>query len=166
MKLVHSKTPLPRKWNLEENGIVLKSDIFITPRARLHAKLLVFDKSMSMRKFWKKYINDFDLGKSCLGVVNQLAIHHMKFEKDGTEKNWIEADPRYYCVIGLINGRITTEIVIHEAIHAAFAYAKRVKKTPWYQEAKRFDEEEICYPAGRIADVIFRILKQENIKID
>jgi hypothetical protein len=55
------------------------------------------------------------------------------------------------------------EIISHESVHAGFAYAKRIKKTPRDQHALSFDEEAVCYPSGAIAAAINRAVYKAGL---
>lgn len=161
MKLIHAKKSLPRRWvgHPAAKGIVFEKDIAITPRARLRLKLLVFSRTQDLRRFWKAGLRRGDLGRGCLGAVSCLGSSVFRFtpkHPDGLEH--IEADRRYFAVVGLCLGHLGMEIITHESVHAAFAFAKRSQRTPWEAHAKSFDEESICYPAGRIASLINRAL--------
>lgn len=155
MKIRHADNPIPRIWKNHPHarGIVFEKDLSIGS-SRLKAKLLIFEDRKAMSIFWKNALGVMDLGDCCSGVVNQLRFHVISFA-DGMESQITEVDPRYFCVIGLVQDRLTYEIITHEAVHAAYAYVKRIKKSPWDQDAKDFDEEEIAYPVGRIADSLF-----------
>lgn len=103
-----------------------------------------------------------ELEADCPGVANDLQTIRCKIDKKGVKSNErIETDARYFSVIGL-SLPITTEIVLHEAVHAAYAYERRVKRMPW-EPYKSFDEERICYPAGKIADAILRFANQKKL---
>lgn len=156
MKLVHSKHALPRTWagNPAAKGLVFEKDLALTPRGRLRLKLLVFNRPRDLHHFWKAGLRKGHLGRGCLGAVNCLGAHVIRFDKHEDGREHLEADRRYFAVVGLCLGHLGMEIISHEAVHAAFAFAKRSKRTPWDAHAKSFDEESICYPAGRIASKI------------
>lgn len=164
MRLVHAKRRLPKCWAglPGARGIVFEGDIRIRA-SRLRAKLLVFDRATSLRAFWKGPMGKGELGRGCLGAVNQLRMDVMVFNPGRPERCYIEADARYFCVIGLIQTHLSMEIICHEAIHAGFAYAKRVRRSPWDAQARHFDEEAVCYPAGRIAGAINRALYKAGV---
>lgn len=77
----------------------------------------------------------------------------------------INADPRYFCVIGLSLPDVRRKwmtIISHEAVHAGFCYAKRVTRSPWAEKFD-FDEEQIAYPSGNIASGINRQLYRRKL---
>lgn len=120
---------------------------------RLRAKVLVFDKPENLRACWRKYLGG-DLGAQCLGAVNSLMRHVERFpgkRERVSRTRWIEADRRYFCVIGLVLGHLTMRIVSHESVHAAFAFVNRKSRAWWDKKAKDNDEEAVAYPVGEIA---------------
>lgn len=166
MRIALSRKPLRRDWSRHPaaKGLLLESDIGVG-HGRLKAKLMVFHSRLALRKFWAA-ISKFKLGAQCLGAVHQLSCKVMSVNKSGQEKKWIECDPRYFCVIGLVRGHLSMEIICHEAIHAGFAYAKRRQKSPWDHHALDFDEEAVCYPAGAIAAAINRAIHDAGLYPD
>lgn len=160
MILRYTPKPLPRIWRTlpGASGILLEKDIGVG-HGKLKAKLLVFDSTKNLRGFWK-VLGKGELGRYCRGAVNGLYVEVQTFGKEpASAPKWrLEADTRYFCVIGLVKDWLSMEIVSHEAIHAAFSFAKRKSRAPWDVQAAAFDEEAICYPAGRVASAISREL--------
>jgi hypothetical protein len=157
--------PIRRDWSRHPaaKGLLLDTDIGVG-HGRLKAKLLVFRNQTSLHHFWRHGLRKSNLGRFCLGAVNALAVEVLCVERKGApEKRWIEADPRYFCVIGLVQGFLSMEIICHEAIHAGFAFAKRKARSPWEAQALQFDEEAVCYPAGAIAAAINRALDKAGL---
>jgi hypothetical protein len=158
---VKTKSPLPRIWTTHPaaEGVILETDI--SPgHGSLKAKLLVFKDRKSLRKFWKG-ISHGSLGVTCQGAVNGLYREVIQIQPRGSKKPdtvHLEVDPRYFCVIGLVRGFLSMEIISHEAVHAGFAFAKRISGAPWSARAQDFDEEAVAYPSGRIAAAINRAL--------
>lgn len=152
MKIIHRKKHLPRDFSglPGGEGLVYQAEIKVTPRARLAAKLLVFKSNAALRKFWRSGLKQPPLCGQTMGVVQALA---RTWEKRDAEGNLIdtctECDPRYFCIIALIQTELWLEYVSHEAGHAAFAYAKRAKKDFWPHSLDNH-EEQFCYPLGRI----------------
>lgn len=137
----------------EVTGLLGEADIAVSPHARLRTKVLVFESNPHMRRFTRKV-----LGKpkaACartLGLCQPLCIH--------TPTGW-EVDPRYVSVVCLLRDHLTPEIIVHEAVHAGFAYAARQRCKQWVK-GDAMDEEEIAYPVGRIADGINRFLHKHD----
>lgn len=162
MRLRCSLKPLPRVFanHPKVRGLKGEHDIRMRRGSRLFAKLLIFDSRKSLRYFWAECLGCGELGRYCCGAVNSL-IQEVEFVKKGCRpvgKRHLEADARYFCVIGLIEGHLGAEVISHEAVHAGFSYAKRIRRSPWDIEAKHFDEEAVCYPAGRVSAEIARFL--------
>lgn len=155
MRLKHSRNPLPKSFKNHRaaKGLLHERDLKIGS-SKLRAKLLIFKNKTSLRGFWKKALGK-DIGAYCYGAVNSLCCEVGKVDKDGNIlTRHIEADKRYFCLIGLIKGHLNAEIVTHEAIHAGYCYIKRVRKTPWDEQIAHFDEESVAYPSGLIASKI------------
>jgi hypothetical protein len=163
--LVHAEAemrPLPRDWSaLAGLDCIAETDIRPTPHGRLYAKLMVFEDAAGLRRFWKN-ISEDRLGPNCLAAVNMLA-HWTESLGNGSWKRRMDVlDQRYFCVIGLVVGHLTMEVITHEAVHAGFCYAKRVKRCPW-DNYDDFDEELVAYPAGRIARQINKFLHDQGV---
>lgn len=152
MKLVHTKHPLPRefRWHPNMRRLAHEADLRITPGAKLCAKLLVFHDQRGLLRFWK-FALDYQLDEDCHGAVNSLCYQVIDIKPGQPERSRLVVDPRYFCVIGLVKRRLSMEVICHEAVHAAYAFAKRGARAPWDKHAKDFDEEGIAYPAGIIA---------------
>lgn len=155
--------PIRRDWSGHPAATVLLDRDLSVRGSRLKAKLLVFPHRRAMRRFWTKGLGHGFLGQTCMGAVTSLTSERMLFPKGKPEQRWIEADPHYFCVIGLVKGFLSMEIICHEAVHAGFAYAKRVKRSPWNDKALEFDEEAVCYPAGAIAGAINRAIYKAGL---
>ena len=167
-------TRLPRCWSAhpKAKGVVAEFDIKPRPRGKLALKVLVFEDPAVMARNAKNMLGydsfaprliDGNKVYDCHGFVNPLCTTHEKWGSDGVvEYMFVEVDQRYFAVMGLVVTRLDTETVVHESVHAAFAYAKRVK-CDWDQRALSFDEEEICYPAGAIATAINNELHKRGL---
>jgi hypothetical protein len=162
MKLICAP-PLPRVWATHKSmrGLLLERDVPVNS-GKLRAKLLVFDNTVNLRHFWRHGVSMGELGRFCKGAVNGL-FHEVLTFSGPKETAHIEADPRYFCVIGLVKGHLSAEIVAHECIHAAFNFVKRKARCPWDVLAKDMNEEAVCYPAGRLVGRINDILHAEGL---
>jgi hypothetical protein len=137
---------LPRVWG--GKGVLLERDIRASRRGRLRAKLLVFDSKQSLRRFWRARVSKVALGHDCLGAANALSI----FRSDPTTgRERLYVDRRYFCVIGLVRTRLWATILMHEAAHAGFCYARRLGGGGPFAKIFDMDEEKVCYPAGNVA---------------
>jgi hypothetical protein len=173
MRVAHSRRRLPRVWSTHPQArgrVIAEHDIKVSPRSRLRAKLLVFRNRTALNDFWEKALKPTGhgerLGLGCQGAVNALQ-HEIITIKDGRETRHIEVDPRYFCLIGLVRGmgKFTSpmEVISHEAVHAGFAYAKRIGRTGFWVKASSLDEEDVCYPAGRVARAINIFLHERGL---
>jgi hypothetical protein len=158
MLIRHSKIPLPRHWAGMPGAdkALYIGDIGIFRRSRLRMKLMVFGSKPHLRQFWSRTLGH-DIGRDCLGVVNNLASEHIAFDR-GRERRWLEVDPVYFSVMGLLQDHLTTEIIVHESVHAAFNYAMRMKGRHDWMGVDDLPEEEICYPAGKIAQLVTHVV--------
>lgn len=158
--VVSSRLPLWWKRMPGMHGVLLESNVALTSRSRLLAKLIVFKSKKDLRNFWKKGLLKHDLGAGCMGAVNSLCCERVSFHP--VERRRMEVDARFFCIIGLTQRNLSMEVISHEAMHAGFAYAKRMKRNPW-ASTYELDEEGVCYPAGRIASWINRVLHKNGI---
>jgi hypothetical protein len=138
---------LPRVWG--GKGVLLERDIRASRRGRLRAKLLVFDSRQSLRRFWQgRLAKAGHLGRGCLGAVNALSVF---CRNPTTGRECLYVDRRYFCVIGLVRTRLWATILMHEAAHAGFCYARRLGGGGPFAKISDMDEEKVCYPAGNVA---------------
>lgn len=157
MKIKLSK-PIPRNFSKLAPYIFGEWDVGLSAGSRLCAKVLLFENNHDLCRFWKESLGKSELCKKTSAAVNALQCHCIS----STGKEYMECDPRYFCVMGFIRGRLGMEIITHESVHAGFAYAKRVKHKKW-PNSLECDEESVCYPAGRIASTINRAFRKEGI---
>ena len=143
-------------------GIKAAADIWVTSKARLRLKVVVFEKKADLHHFWKAVLGRNHLGDSCLGAVNGLAYEVIDFRRGKPDLRTMMVDPRYFAIMGLVYGHLNMEIITHESVHAGFAYARRHHKNMWAERGD-LDEENVCYPAGRIAKRINAFLHDEGL---
>ena len=156
MIIRHAKTALPRVWKTHSAGgdILAETDILVRGYGTMRAKLLVFPSATKLVKFWDKALGR-KLGRKCAGCVSAMATE----DPEGV----ISVDPRYFCVIGLSKNNLSMEVITHESVHAGFAYSKRHRKDFWVKQGPDFDEEDVAYPAGRIAKRINAFLYDKGL---
>ena len=159
MKIIINKTQLPKKrWPTHIKGADRALSIWdIAPtRNGLKAKTLIFTSCRNLCFFWKHGLGLGNLGRNCNAAVNSLAIHY--HDPVTMEQTAIEVDKNFFCVIGLIKGHMTNEVLTHEAGHAAIHYYRRVNgnKNIWEKKFD-FNEEGFCYPLGIIASHLLAI---------
>lgn len=136
--------------------------VLATPRGRLKAKLLVFSSKVAMRRTWRA-VSGSDLGPGAEGFVNSLQATSEKYENGVVVASYLDLDRDFFCIIGLVDGKLSSNHISHEAVHAAFAYEKRVKRNVWGPIGD-FDEERIAYPAGYITAGIVRVLRKAGLQ--
>jgi len=165
MILRHSNHPLPRLWsgNPKAPGIIGEAEIKVSHESRVRAKVLVFEKRSDLKNFWKNCLGNDAVCKRTQALVSALAVKRIKIDKDGIEESEIwEVDRRYFCIMGFIRKYLRMEVVVHESIHAGFAYAARQNRREW-SKGDAMDEEEVCYPAARIASCLNRWLYDHDL---
>lgn len=156
MKVEHTKRALPNlfsrmpKWGklVTHEGVIK-----LTRYSGLRIKVLVFRTNRDLRMFWANALGRPELCRWTHAAVSQLGTERVSFVGTPGERRTMFVDPRYVCVMGFIESHITTNIVAHESGHAAFAWAKRVRRNLWLPRAD-FDEEDICYPLGKITESV------------
>lgn len=143
-------------------GMIAQCDVRPTDAGYLTAKVMVFQDRNSMNRFWRKSF-DCGISRNCKGVAKGLFGWTERVDQAGKwVRKCITGDRRYFCVIGLIHGHLNMEVVTHESVHAGLCYAKRATRTPWAKYGD-FDEEQIAYPAGRIAARINQFLHKKGL---
>ena len=164
MRVVHLSPGLPRRISThpKARGIVSAADIFVTGGARLRLKAVVFKRQSDLVHFWKHVLGRPHLGSKCLGAVNALGFEQINMSADGRERSTLVCDSRYFAIMGLVLGHLNMEIVTHESVHAAFAYARRQRKDLWVSSGD-LEEEAVCYPAGIIAKRVNAWLHEEGL---
>jgi hypothetical protein len=99
------------------------------------------------------------MNPGALGAVNALSSEVLCNGKP----MFLECDPRYFCVIGLTIGNLSMECITHESVHAGFAFAARHRRDFWVPQPQDYCEEDVAYPAGRIAKRINAFLHDNGL---
>jgi hypothetical protein len=165
--IIRLNTPtLPRDWSTMagSENLLFQTDIAVSPASTLRAKTLLFENLDGMNRFWRLALERPPLSKDTMAVCNPLTVevHFSKVKGKPQRQPELRVDPRYFCVIGLVNEHLSREFIVHESVHAAFAYSRRVRgKHRWFDDDKD-GEERICYPAGRIASDIIGALREKG----
>lgn len=162
-------TALPRVFASHPKArklrIVLERDLWITNRARLAAKLLIFATRTDMRRFWDDVLGCGDLGAKCDGAVSKLSYQVIDIRPGKRTRSYTLRDRTYFCVVGLCKHALTHETISHEAVHVAYAYVERVRRPLWWWQAKCNEEERLAYPAGRATLAIYMALKDAGLEV-
>lgn len=161
-----SSKPLPRDWSTLPGSeeILFSSDIAVSRKSILKAKVLVFRSLVSLQRFWRLGLRRSKLDEDVCAVVSDITSTVTFQTPKGTSKRppvW-EVDPTYFCVVGFILGKLSMEFIAHESVHAAYAYARRVAGRKSWPD-KEDPEEHVCYPAGRIAAAINRLFHSHGL---
>lgn len=151
----------PRNWKaVKGHGKMIRHAADVTiAGSRLSLKVLVFRSNPDLSRFWDRALGLGRLPRNTLGAVNKLSTT-VYASPDYARPVRREVDGRYYAVMGLVAGKGTThEVVVHESVHAAFAFAERLgARNPYINPDQ--DEEAVCYPAGKIACEVTRWLHE------
>lgn len=169
MKLERKKirfiNPFPEVFskNRKYGKLILReARVKMSRHSRLSCKLLIFRTWKDMDDFFTHYLlrpNAVDMHTR--GVCTRLDWHVESFKTDPPTL-FTEVDPRHFAVIGLIQSKIDLEVVAHECVHAAFAYAERAN-TNWTGIKDDHPEESVCYPAGKLTQQIWNYLVEEDL---
>lgn len=156
-----NKEVLPRDWTTlpGSEGISFQRDVAVSPKSSLRLKVLVFRHRAAMFHFWTKGLDRPALHPSTLAVFNPLTVtveDYSRTPRGRRRPPETRVDPRYFGVIGFVEGWLTPEIITHECIHAGFAYSRRVGGNHHWPDDD--EEERVCYPAARLADAVIRSL--------
>lgn len=154
---------LPRKWKTRRwPEILAEADLKVSKHSRLRAKLLIFSSMTAMRRCCRKHPcmkNRVLPPRDCDGAVYDLCL--VRSSAPRWKPRYEPTDPRYFAIICLINGCLSSEIVAHEACHAAFSYAQRRARKYW-ESPHESHEELVCYPMGRLFREINLVLHREG----
>lgn len=168
MKTRHTPTPLPRSFTAHPDGkgIIAEHDIAVWGHerrgaGRLRAKLLVFKSPRAMRAFSRKALGiDNDEAVGFVSDLSREVITIGNIHRPGRE-HILYVDPRYFCLICLVRGHLTMDIITHEACHAGIFFSQRSRMRWPNQDGAA--SEAICYPTGRIAAAINRFLHDSGL---
>ena len=166
MKKRLSKRPLPTLFHkISGVGKLVKHEYFVRlhRHTKLGFKVLVFDTWGDMREFWDTALDrPHAVDNRTHALCSRLECYVECYGKDGslTDKYTMH-DPRYVTVMGFVKPLITTEVIAHEAVHAAFAYADRVNYK-WVTDDS-LQEEGVAYPTGAITRMLIETFKKDNL---
>lgn len=158
MKIVRKKTNLPNSWSdlPSLKDVKLEANIRLGS-SKLLCKVLVFKNQTQLRRFWRDLRNE-TIPRECRAISCPLMV-----EVVGVMQTWIEVDPAFFEIICLSVTDLDSEVIVHEAVHAAFAYHNRVKRKKIWPDVDEQMEECICYPAGLIAASINDMLHKHKL---
>ena len=171
-KFTYNKSRIPKRIKAE--GVVAQKDLTIGAEGDPKAKLLVFKNRTLMRKFYKSVLpalrgggeeyQNAGLGARCLGFVNQMRVDCYRVPEEG-DLEWTrsEVDRRYFCLVGLVEGHLTAEVITHEAVHVGFAWDIRTRGSGPFEDPHN-PEENVCYLAGRFVNEVLTVIKEHKLR--
>lgn len=149
-------------------GLVSACDIAFE-NGKPAAKVVFFESRKALRVFYNTILPAYrgceqitisPLHRRCAGFVHRLSVtwtHH-----DGSDPVE-EVDRRYFCIVGLICGKLTAEILSHEAMHVGFSWDFRTRGQSQFTDPHNF-EENCCYVAGKFVDRVITFIKAEGLR--
>lgn len=151
-RLRYKQPDLPQDWRAHPKMPPTLIHEWDLPVERAYAKILLFRHQYELRQWWKEGLGLPTLGPAH-AAVNGLwsTVIHIP-----TNREYLEVDRRYFCVMGFVQKYLSMEVIAHESVHAAFCFATRRFRTPWDWRSRENEEETIAYPAGRIAAALNR----------
>lgn len=163
-----NESELPRNWGdsfKAGKSLLLERDVRIG--RSLYLKLLVFDSTKAMIRFWNRTPATNIYGKldsDAVGVVAPLSFDWV--ETPEGEDAPILVDRRYFSAMGLSQDRLGSRVITHESVHAAFNYARRLgPRCAWYKITGGDYQERVCYPAGEIAMSVVNALYASGLLV-
>ncbi len=117
-----SSEPLPTDWStlLGSEEILFSSDIAVSRKSTLKAKVLVFRDLVALQRFWRLGLcrrKPDDGSCAVVSDVSSIITFQVPRELSKREHVW-EVDPTYFCVMGFILGNLSMEYIAHESVHA------------------------------------------------
>ena len=135
-------------------------------RSRLGLRVLIAPNLKALAQLRKVVLGQDTNGRTH-GLVNSLTYRSVKFRKNGDEIDTVVRDEALYAVMILSATKCGVETVVHECGHAAIYYATRARSHTWNGRIAKHDadrdDERICYPLGKIARGVFRILYNAGV---
>ena len=128
------------------------------------AKVAVFKNRKSMRHFYAKilprYMSDAGMSPKTLERNASGGVCKL-WTKDKRGRDFF--DRNHFCIVLLVEGFLTAEILCHEAVHVGFAWEAWTQgKSPFPNPENR--EENVCYPAGIFLDQVLTFIKAEKLR--
>ncbi len=172
VKMTFRRKGLPKRLKRIPGGVpglVSACNVHVASDDFPSAKVVFFKNRQAMRRFnwWilpryrgKVGTRHLGLGRRCAGFVNKLAIEHYN---GAGELAGIEVDRNYFCIVCLVVGNLTAEVIAHEAVHVGFAWDYRTRGiSPLGKDGG--PEENVCYPAGIFVDQVLSFIKAEGLR--
>lgn len=145
----------------EADGLEWMGKIFL-PNTRIAVLVFISKNRVAFRKQWKLLTGN-SIGYFCGGAVQCMDRLCEQIEGDGKIGSHVEVEPHYFCVMGFSAPDININIIAHESVHAAFAFANRFRPDPkWQYGVEEVPEEQVCYVAGEITEVLAGIFEDRG----
>ena len=148
-------------------GIFINESFTLEKWKKLKMHLLVFRDNRKMIAYAGEQLKEIHSGGDSIQTMGMVICANQCFirvEEGKEDFCFVKQDRQYVCVILLSAECIHSEGVNHEAVHAGFAYYRRVHRTRWDEPIAVFDEEGVAYPAGLVARRIYQILSKHNVR--
>jgi len=131
----------------------------------MYVKVLVFKSRPVMWKFWLNRRGLVNVGHSFSAMCDGLYRIERRGKRElGSDPAFVRlVDPRYICLIGLCRNHLTENTVVHECVHAGQFYAKLDLTSPWDYLVGANRDEQVAYPAGRVAALVLRALRRAGL---
>lgn len=151
-------------------GLVSACNVHLADDGYPAAKVAIFKDRASMRRFNESQLPRYrgteglikeKLGRRCAGFVNKLAVR--RIDTETLEEGHAEVDRNYFCIVCLVEGNLTAEILSHEATHVGFAWDYRTRGNGPFADLHN-PEENVCYPAGIFLNQVLTHIKREGLR--
>lgn len=155
-----SKNPMPRYWkSICPEAIDLWDISFYG--CGIKTKVLLFHNLKEANKFLNRQFK-YKMPKGSRGLFYELScdIHDWK---DGKAVHYHEYDKNYIGFIVLFLDSLRLEIIAHECCHAAFSYARRLRKK--WPDVDHNPDEAVCYPVGKLVAQVCSAIREEGYEI-
>jgi len=163
--ICHKFKSLPHDWSTLPGwqDVSFSTEFSISHDPSLYLKALIFKDRLSMRRFWRVALESSRLTKKTAAVCTTLSSIVTYSEQKGKPQlpPLRKVDARYFAVLGFVQGDVTMEHIVHESVHAAYAYSHRVRNRLEWPDSHE-PEEEVAYPAGHIASKLIQVFAMEG----
>lgn len=143
-------------------GVLLDSDVRITPDSRLRLRLIVARNRAAMREVALQ-LDPKPLARGVFAFCNPL-FYDVKGRSGAVVRQHF--DRRYFALMVFSKTDLDLEVVAHESGHAAIFYARRVKHNKWDGRVAYDDDypqDAICYPLGHIVAAVTKELHRNGL---
>lgn len=134
------------------------------------AKVAFFRNRTAMRRFYKDQLPRYrgtegmivdNLSRRCMGFVNKLNVGHI--DTDTGDLAFAEVDRNYFCIVCLVEGDLTAEVLNHESVHVGFAWDYRTRGDSPLAD-RHNPEENVCYASGIFLNQVLTHIKEVGLR--